>query len=81
MKNAEETRIKNLTQKMKAQQDEALRQQWAYAESLRLKSIEELREKLREEIYNVSEIDKQNEINEALHKAAVSIIIIIIQSH
>jgi hypothetical protein len=68
---AEEERMKGLIRKMNEECELALRKQWSYAEELRQKTIEELREALRKEIFEEFKLEMERAIREAVQRAEV----------
>ena len=68
---AEEERMKELVRKMNEECELALKRQWADAEELRRKTIEDLKEQFRKEIYDEMEQLRLKAIKEALEKAEV----------
>ena len=68
---AEEERMKELVRKMNEECETALKRQWADAEELRRKTIEDLKDQIRKEIYEEQEQLRIKAIKEALEKAEV----------
>ena len=69
---AEEERVKEIIKKLNEECEEALRRQWRDAEDLRRRTLEEMREQMRREIFAEAEAEKQRAIREALERAEVS---------
>lgn len=67
----EEERMKELIRKMNDECELALKKQWARAEELRKKTIDDMRDQMRKELYEEFKLEMQNAIQQALLRAEV----------